>query len=51
VYGDTAVLAGRVLLRGESGSAQFSVALRFSDVWVRRDGVWRVAFAQVTRLP
>jgi ketosteroid isomerase-like protein len=50
-YGDTAVTAGRVALSGTSSGTPFTVNLRFSDVWVKRDGVWRVAFAQTTRIP
>lgn len=51
LHGDTAVMAGRVALSGISNGSPFTVNMRFSDVWVKRDGVWVVTFAQVTRLP
>lgn len=50
VFGDTAILTGRAVLSGTSSGNRFSVNLRFSDVWVKRNGVW-VVFAQTTRIP
>jgi len=51
VFGDAAVLAGVATLGGTdlaSGEA-FSLRLRFTDVWRKRDGRWQVAFTQATR--
>jgi hypothetical protein len=50
VYGDTAILTGRVALSGASNGHRFTVNLRFSDLWVKRDGQWQVVFAQTTRI-
>jgi hypothetical protein len=51
IYGDTAILTGRVALSGTSSGNRFTVNLRFSDLWVKRDGQWQVVFAQTTRIP
>jgi hypothetical protein len=51
MFGDTAILTGRVALSGTSSGNRFTVNLRFSDVWVKRDGQWQVVFAQTTRIP
>lgn len=51
VYGDTALMGGVSTVRGVSGGQPFTVRLRFMDVWVKRDGKWRVVFAQTTRVP
>ena len=51
LFGDTAILTGRVALTGASNGQRFTVNLRFSDVWVKRDGRWQVVFAQTTRIP
>ncbi len=48
--GESAVLAGRVLLHGTSSGNAFTLNLRFSDVWVKRGGAWQVLFAQTTRV-
>lgn len=44
-----AALGGTVTLSGLSGGAQFSVTMRYIDVWAYRDGAWRVVYGQVTR--
>lgn len=47
LYGDTAVATGRATyLRREGGPTQ----TRYTDVYVRRDGRWRMVSAQFTRL-
>jgi ketosteroid isomerase-like protein len=51
IHGDTALMGGVSTVRGVSGGQAFTVRLRFMDVWVKRDGEWRVLFAQTTRVP
>ena len=45
-YGDTAVVTGRTTVR----AAGQTVLLRFTDVFVRRDGKWLVVASHATRL-
>jgi ketosteroid isomerase-like protein len=50
VFGDTALLGGRVNMTGTDGGQRFALAVRFVDTWARRDGQWRVVYSQVTRV-
>lgn len=48
-YGDTAVVTGRsTFVIG--GASPLTVLLRFTDVFVRRDGRWQVVASQATRI-
>jgi uncharacterized protein (TIGR02246 family) len=49
VYGDTAIVTGRTTVK-VGGSAPQTVALRFTDVFVRRDGRWIVIASHATRI-
>lgn len=51
VWRDGALLAGVATLHGHSEGKEFTVRLRFADVWRKRDGRWQVAFSQATRVP
>lgn len=51
VYGETAVLTGRVVMRVETREQSLVLPARFTSVYVRRDGLWRLAAWQSTRLP
>jgi len=48
VYGDTAIVTGRTKATA-SGAAAQTVTLRFTDVFVRRDGRWSVVASHATR--
>ncbi len=48
-YGDTAVVTGRTTFV-VGGTSPLTVTLRFTDVFVRRDGRWRVVASQATRI-
>ncbi len=48
-YGDTAVVTGRTKAT-VSGATPQTVTLRFTDVFVRRDGRWIVVASHATRL-
>jgi ketosteroid isomerase-like protein len=48
-YGDTAVVTGRTRAT-VSGAAPQTVTLRFTDVFVRRDGRWIAVASHATRL-
>ena len=51
VYGDTAVVTGRVTEKGTFNGRNLNSQSRYTDVWVRRNGRWQVVAAQNTRLP
>lgn len=51
LWRDGALLAGVATLHGRSGGKEFTVRLRFADIWRKRDGRWQVAFTQATRVP
>jgi len=48
VYGDTAIVTGRTNATA-SGGGGLTVTLRFTDVFVRRDGRWIVVASHATR--
>ena len=50
-YGDTAVVTGVENLKGTYKGTFGEMALRFTNVFVRRDGRWQLAFHQSTRIP
>jgi ketosteroid isomerase-like protein len=51
VYGDTALLSGRTRMTGRDSGKPFVAHYRYIDVYVRRDGVWRVVSVQTTPIP
>lgn len=51
VYGDSAVVTGKGTFRVKAGGEERSLKLRFTDVYVSRDGVWQMVAWQSTRLP
>lgn len=50
VYGDTAVVTGRVEMKVSSQGQEPTVTARFTEVWVKRGGAWKLAAWQSTRL-
>jgi hypothetical protein len=49
VYGDTAIVTGRTTAI-TSGATPITVTLRFTDVFIRRDGRWLAVASHATRL-
>lgn len=49
-YGDTALVTGRTTASISGPSAQ-TIVLRFTDVFIRREGKWLVAISHATRVP
>jgi ketosteroid isomerase-like protein len=49
VWSDGAVMGGVARLRGVDDGQAFEVRLRFSDIWARRGGKWRVIYTHVNR--
>lgn len=50
-HGDMAVTSGLMTLSWELGGRHESRRLRIAHVWVKRDGGWRIAYTQLTRVP
>ncbi|HEY9064314.1 MAG TPA: nuclear transport factor 2 family protein [Burkholderiaceae bacterium] len=50
VYGDTALLTGRIRMTGISDGQPFQSHFRYIDVYVKRDGLWKVVSIQITRM-
>ena len=48
LYGDIAVLIGRWRGRGENDGQRFDYSARFLAIYVRRDGIWKLAADQST---
>ena len=51
VWRDGAVMGGVARLRGVDEGQAFEVRLRFSDIWAKRAGKWRVIYTHASRDP
>jgi uncharacterized protein (TIGR02246 family) len=51
VYGETAVLIGRWRAKGLNKSKIFDYSARFTSLYVKQDGMWRMAASQSTPIP
>ena len=49
VRGDMAFVTGRSFLEGTSEGRDISNASQFADVYMRRDGEWRMVAARIVR--
>jgi ketosteroid isomerase-like protein len=50
LYGDTAMVTGRTVMSGHFGNIAFTVPSRYTHVYVKLDGIWRLATAQGTQI-
>ncbi|HZP25527.1 MAG TPA: nuclear transport factor 2 family protein [Dehalococcoidia bacterium] len=50
VYGDASVVTGRAKMRVGSGDQSTNLLIRFTDVYVKREGRWQLVAWQATRL-
>ena len=50
VYGDAAVMTGHSSVEATLDGKAMAAELRFTDVWIRRDGQWQAVASQVTRI-
>ncbi len=48
LYGDGAVVTGRLSGRGRDAGGEFTLRQRFTRVYARRGGAWRAVATQVT---
>ena len=51
LFGDTALLYGRIRMGGRDGADRWSAHFRYIDTYVRREGRWQVVSVQVTPIP
>jgi ketosteroid isomerase-like protein len=49
VYGDTAVVTGRLRVEGEADGKSYEAEMRFTDILSRIDGQWRAVAAHASR--
>jgi len=50
LYGDVAVVTGRATPKGIADGREFGEPIRYSRVYVKRDGRWQVVLFQQTRI-
>jgi ketosteroid isomerase-like protein len=50
-WSDGAVMGGVARIRGVDGGQAYDLRLRFSDVWAKRGGKWRVVYVHASRDP
>lgn len=51
VYGDTALLSGRTPMTGRYQGQAFKSHYRYIDIYVKRDGTWKIVSVQISRIP
>jgi ketosteroid isomerase-like protein len=51
LYGDTALLTGRTRMTGRNQGKAFTSHYRYTDVYVRSGGLWKVVSVQISRIP
>ena len=51
VYGDTALVSGRTRMTGRYRGQPFDTHYRYIDVYVKRDGVWKIVSVQTSPIP
>jgi ketosteroid isomerase-like protein len=51
VYGDVALLSGTTRMTGRYEGKPFASHYRYIDIYVRRDGTWRIVSVQISRIP
>ena len=50
LYGDVALLSGRTRMTGTYEGKPFSSHYRYIDIYVRRDGEWKIVSVQISRV-
>ena len=51
LYGDVALLSGRTHMTGKHDGQPFESNYRYIDIYVKRNGAWKIVSVQITRLP
>ena len=50
VWSDGAVLGGAATVKGMSDGKPYSIRLRFSDIWAKRNGKWQVIYTHANHV-
>ncbi len=50
IWSDGAILGGAVTARGMSDGKPYSIRLRFSDIWAKRNGRWQVIYTHANHV-
>jgi len=51
LYGDVALLSGRTRMTGSYQGKAFTSHYRYIDIYVRRDGEWKIVSVQISPIP
>jgi ketosteroid isomerase-like protein len=51
LYGDVALLSGRTRMTGTYQGKAFNSHYRYIDIYVRRNGAWKIVSVQISRIP
>lgn len=50
LHGDVALLSGRTKMTGRYDGKPFASHYRYIDIYVRRDGIWRIVSVQISKI-
>jgi len=50
LYGDTAIILGITTVKGTADGKPFEGDFQYTDTWIRRDGLWKIAASHASRL-
>jgi ketosteroid isomerase-like protein len=50
-YGDVALLSGHTAMTGSYDGEKFASNYRYIDIYVKRNGAWKIVSVQITRYP
>lgn len=50
-YGDVALLSGHTAMTGTYDGEKFASNYRYIDIYVKRNGAWKIVSVQITRYP
>lgn len=51
LYGDVALLSGRTRMTGKYQGKPFTSHYRYIDIYVKRDGAWKIVSVQISPIP
>ena len=50
LYGDAAIILGITTVKGVADGKPFAADFQYTDTWIRRDGLWKIAASHASRL-
>lgn len=50
LHGDVALLSGRTKMTGQYDGKPFASHYRYIDIYVRREGIWRIVSVQISKI-